>query len=244
MNSVLLLGAMSDIGQALASQYASKGWQVWLAGRNQEKLDLLKSDLEIRTENKEISTFYFDALSFDDHKAFYSSLPGRPDVAILIFGLLGEQESAVSDWNEAKQILDTNFTGAVSILNIIALDMASAGGGTIVGISSVAGDRGRQSNFIYGSSKAGLSAYLSGLRNAMFKKGVHVVTVKPGFVATRMTEHLDLPGPLTAQPEEVAGKIIRSIEKRKNVIYIKWLWRWIMLLIMHIPEFLFKRLKL
>ena len=244
MNSVLLLGAMSDIGQALALQYASEGWQVWLAGRNRDKLDLLRSDLEIRTENREISAFQFDAIAFDSHESFYRGLPGRPDVTILIFGFLGDQDSAISDWAEAKQIVETNYTGAVSILNIISSDMAQAGNGTIAGISSVAGDRGRQSNFIYGSAKAGFTAYLSGLRNAMHKKGVHVVTVKPGFVATRMTEHLDLPKPLTAQPGEVAEKIRKAIAKKKNVIYVRWMWRWIMLLIMHIPEFIFKRMKL
>ena len=122
--------------------------------------------------------------------------------------------------------------------------MASSGEGTIVGISSVAGDRGRQSNYIYGSAKAAFTAYLSGLRNDMYHKGVHVLTVKPGFVATRMTEHLDLPGPITAQPDEVADKIIKGIEKKKNIIYVRWMWRYIMLIITLIPEFIFKRLKM
>jgi len=244
MKSILLLGAMSDIGQALASEYANMGWNVWLAGRSLEKLDLLSSDLEIRTQNTSIRTFRFDALDFNSHQKFYEELPGRPDVVVLIFGYLGEQDEAIGDWKETLRILQTNYVGAVSILNLVSRDLAEVGKGTIVGISSVAGDRGRQSNFLYGSAKAGLTAYLGGLRNEMFKYGVHVLTVKPGFVDTRMTEHLDLPGPLTAQPHEVAVKIRKAVEKGKNVIYVKWMWRWIMLIIQHIPEFIFKRLKL
>ena len=244
MKSVLLLGALSDIGQALARQYAQMGWKVWLAARNTDQLKVSKQDLKIRTSSDDVEFFKFDALDYESHKGFYNSLPSRPDVVILIFGYLGDQEKAFTNWEMAEKIIDTNYSGAVSILNIIASDMAETGNGTIEGISSVAGDRGRGSNFIYGSAKAGLSAYLSGLRNAMFARGVHVLTVKPGFVNTRMTEHLDLPKPLTAQPDEVAGRVIRAINAKKNTIYVKWLWRWIMLVIKLLPEFIFKRMKL
>src|SRR5690606_12784913 len=116
--------------------------------------------------------------------------------------------------------------------------------GTIVGISSVAGERGRQSNYLYGSAKAGFTAYLSGLRNALFSDNVHVVTVLPGFVYTKMTENLNLPKLLTAQPSEVADAIYAAVQKKKNTIYVRWFWKWIMLIIKCIPEFIFKKLKL
>ena len=140
--------------------------------------------------------------------------------------------------------MDANFTGAVSILNIAANDMVEKKSGTIVGISSVAGERGRMSNYIYGSAKAGFTAYLSGLRNRLQKVGVHVLTVKPGFVQTKMTEGLPLPKPLTALPEQVAKGIIKAVKKGTNEVYILGIWRLIMLIIRTIPEFVFKKLRM
>jgi short-subunit dehydrogenase len=116
--------------------------------------------------------------------------------------------------------------------------------GTIVGISSVAGERGRQSNFMYGSAKAGFTAYLSGLRNRMFRENVHVVTVLPGFVYTRMTENLKLPKPLTAEPSEIGEAVYSASINKKDIIYVRWFWRWIMMIIKMVPEFIFKKLKL
>ncbi len=243
MKNVLLLGAYSDIGQALAREYAGNGYSVWLAGRNEQKLADLQSDLEIRYQQNVLS-FRFDATAPDEHDEFVNSLPELPDITICIFGLLGEQEKAQQDWAQANMILMTNYVGAVSILNILANRYEEAGQGTIVGISSVAGERGRQSNYLYGSAKGGFTLYLQGLRNRLYKKGVHVLTVKPGFVATRMTEHLTLPGPLTANPEQVARKTYKAVRKRKNTIYVLWMWRWIMLIIRTIPEPIFKRMKL
>ncbi len=136
--------------------------------------------------------------------------------------------------------LNTNYTGVLSLFNIIANDFEHRRNGFIVGISSVAGDRGRKSNYLYGSAKAALSAYLSGLRNRLYDAQVHVLTVKPGFVATKMTEDMDLPEKLTAQPEDVAADIYRAQQKNKNVLYTKWIWRWVMLIIRMIPEWKFK----
>jgi len=141
-------------------------------------------------------------------------------------------------------MISTNFTGAVSILNIAAKYYVSEKKGTIVGISSVAGERGRESKLIYGSAKAAFSAYLSGLRNKLYKQNVHVISVKPGFVYTRMTENLPLPKLLTAYPSEVADSIYKAVQKRKNVVYVKWIWRYIMLIIKYIPEFQFKKMSL
>jgi short-subunit dehydrogenase len=155
-----------------------------------------------------------------------------------------DQKEAEKDWNLAYQMFSVNYVGAASILEIAAADMEKQGKGTIIGISSVAGDRGRGSNYLYGSAKAGFTAYLSGLRNRLFSSGVHVLTVKPGFVYTAMTAHLPLPKPLTAQPHQVAKDIFRAAQKQKNVIYTLWMWRYVMMIIRNIPEFIFKKLKL
>lgn len=136
--------------------------------------------------------------------------------------------------------MGTNYTGVVSLINIIANDFERRRSGFIVGISSVAGDRGRKSNYLYGSAKAAFTAYLSGLRNRLYEAQVHVLTVKPGFVATKMTEGMDLPEKLTAQPDEVASDIFQAQQKGKNVLYTKWIWRWVMMVIKMIPEWKFK----
>jgi short-subunit dehydrogenase len=161
-----------------------------------------------------------------------------------VFGYLGDQSKAETNWEEARRIIDTNYTGCVSILNVVAEAYAKKGAGTIVGISSVAGDRGRQSNYIYGSAKAGFTAYLSGLRNRLFKQKVNVITVKPGFVNTKMTAGLKLPPGLTAQPDQVAKRVGAAVSSGKSVVYVLPIWALVMLVIRCLPEFIFKRLKL
>jgi short-subunit dehydrogenase len=163
---------------------------------------------------------------------------------IVAAGYMAEQKICENDWSETLNTINVNFTGAVSILNIVANDMEKNKNGFIVGISSVAGDRGRKANYIYGSSKAAFSAYLSGLRNRLFESKVQVLTVKPGFVATKMTAGLDLPEKLTANPEDVANDIYTAQQKSKDVLYTKGIWRLVMLIIKHIPEFIFKRMSL
>jgi decaprenylphospho-beta-D-erythro-pentofuranosid-2-ulose 2-reductase len=243
MPAVLILGAGSDMAVAIARQFAAEKYDIQLAARNATALYALQQDLQIRQQVKATS-HAFDAEDFNSHAAFYASLPVKPDVTICVFGYLGNQEKAQSDWSEASRIINTNYTGAVSILNIVADDYAARGTGTIIGISSVAGERGRQSNYIYGSAKAGFTAYLSGLRNRLFHKGVHVLSVQPGFVYTRMTENLTLPPLLTAQPQQVAASVFKASKAKKNVVYTKWFWRYIMLIIKNVPEGIFKKLKL
>lgn len=240
---VLILGGTSDVAVALAGKFAKEGYSVSLAGRNLEQLNVISADLHIRY-NTYVDFYFFDALDFDSHARFYHELKIKPDIAVCVFGLLGEQTSAQQNWTECARIIDSNYTGAVSILNIIANDFEARKFGTIVGISSVAGDRGRQSNYIYGSAKAGFTAYLSGLRNRLVTSGVHVLTVKPGFMKTRMTEGMKTPAPLTAHPDKVAAVIYKATVKRKNEIYVLWMWRYIMLSIKLIPEMIFKKLKL
>jgi len=243
MASVLLLGAASDMAVAIARKFATDKYDIILAGRDMEALTALKSDIEIRYDVKAVAV-KFDALDYASHQSFYQNLSLKPDVTICVIGYLGEQEKAAKDWNEASKIIATNYTGAVSILNIVAQDYEAKKQGTIVGISSVAGLRGRQSNFIYGSAKAAFSAYLSGLRNHLYKNNVHVVTVLPGFVYTKMTADLKLPPMLTAKPEEVATVVKKAVTKKKNIVYVKWFWKWIMLIIRTIPEPVFKKMKL
>jgi len=243
MPTVLILGAASDMAVAIAKKYASKGFDVQLAARNTARLQALESDIRIRYKVN-CDLYEFDALNYGSHAAFFNDLPQKPEIAVCVFGYLGENETARTDWKEAEKIIATNYTGAVSILNVISNYFASQKSGTIVGISSVAGQRGRQSNYMYGSAKAGFTAYLSGLRNRMFHENVHVVSVQPGFVYTRMTENLKLPPLLTAKPEDVANTVFNAAARKKNVVYVKWFWRWIMLIICSVPEFMFKKLKL
>lgn len=243
MPTVLLLGASSDMAIAIAKKYASAGYAIQLAARNATRLQPLQSDLTIRS-GATCTLHEFDAESPGSHPAFFESLTTKPDISICIFGYLGDQQRAQSDWTECERIIQVNYTGAVSILNIIANHYAAQQTGVIAGVSSVAGERGRQSNYIYGSAKAGFTAYLSGLRNRLFHDKVHVVSVQPGFVYTRMTEGLPLPKLLTAKPEDVAATVFKAIEKKKNIVYVKWFWRWIMLIIKSIPEFMFKKLKM
>ena len=241
MKNILILGATSDMAQAIAKKYAAEGWGLTLAALEPELLESIAGDLRVRSK-MDIQTLKFDALDFSNHKNFYESLETQPDAVICVFGYMGDPELARTDLNEIRKTIDINFTGAASILAVVAGDFEKRGHGSIAGISSVAGDRGRQSNYIYGSAKAGFTAYLAGLRNRLAKSGVHVMTVKPGFVRTKMTEHLELPPALTADPEQVACAVFKGMEKKKNTIYILWMWRWIMLIIRHIPEFIFKKM--
>jgi decaprenylphospho-beta-D-erythro-pentofuranosid-2-ulose 2-reductase len=243
MKTVLILGGTSDIGVAIARYFAGENFDIALAGRNVAELEKLATDIQIRS-GRETRAILFDALDFDSHKKTYQSLGFIPDVCVCAFGYLGDQPTAASHWSEAKKIIDSNYTGAVSILNIVAEDFAKRGSGTIIGISSVAGDRGRQSNYIYGSAKAAFTAYLSGLRNHLFHSGVEVMTVKPGFVASKMTEGLALPPKLTAQPGQVGRQVYDAYLKKQNVVYVLGIWRYIMGTIGLLPEFAFKRMKL
>ncbi|MDC0505807.1 SDR family NAD(P)-dependent oxidoreductase, partial [Amylibacter sp.] len=167
-----------------------------------------------------------------------------PAVAVCAVGYMGQQAENERDVQAAAQVMRSNFEGPASILGVLANRFEQRGSGTLVGISSVAGERGRATNYVYGSAKAGFTAFLSGLRNRLAKRGVHVVTVLPGFVATQMTEGMDLPVKLTAGPNEVADAIARAVKLKKDMIYVKPLWQVIMMIIRNIPERVFKRMKI
>lgn len=245
-HNVLIVGATSTIAQAVARQLAMRGNNLILAGRRIEELDRLARDLRLRHE-VQVAVERFDALKIDGHGDFFiactNALAGELDGVIVAYGYLGSQHDAQQDFNEARTIIETNFTSCVWILEHAAAYLEARGAGYICVISSVAGDRGRQSNYIYGSAKAGLTTYLQGLRNRLFKKRIAVITVKPGFVDTKMTYGRKATF-LVAKPERVARDICRAIQKRKDVVYTPWFWWGIMAIIKSIPETIFKRMKL
>ena len=243
MSYVLIIGAKSDIAKEVARTYAKNGYNLYLCARDSASLEDLKQDIEVRS-GVHVELKEFDITAYETHEKFYTELEEKPLGAIVVSGYMVEQKLAQKDWNESLQTINVNYTGAVSILNIIANDFETERRGFIVGVSSVAGDRGRKANYIYGSAKAAFSAYLSGLRNRLFESGVSVLTVKPGFVNTKMTENLDLPEKLTAEPEDVANDIYNAQQKGRNVIYTKSIWMLIMFIIKHIPEFMFKKMSI
>ena len=241
--SILILGGRSDIGIAVAFRFAKEGYDIQLAGRNAKTLKSLCKDIEIRHDV--VVTYHeFDILDTISHENFVKDLPYLPEIVINCVGVLGQQKSCEIDNKKVQLLINTNYVGPLSIFGIFANYFERRGSGTLIGISSVAGDRGRKSNYIYGSSKAGFSSFLSGLRNRLHSKNVKVLTVKPGYVRTKMTRELNLPYILTCEPSHVANKIFLSLSKKNNIIYIYSIWYYIMLIIKLIPERFFKKLHL
>jgi short-subunit dehydrogenase len=242
---VLILGATSAIAQETAKRLAADGDRLFLVGRDASRLEVVAADLRVRGAQR-VETMTADLNDSSRHGEIVdraaSALEGL-DTVLVAHGLLGDPERCHADFAAAREVLDTNFVSVVSVLTPIVRRFEEQGAGTIVGISSVAGDRGRQSNYHYGAAKGALTLYLQGLRNRLHPAGVHVVTVKPGFVDTPMTAHIKK-GLLFAGPATIAHGIHRAIARRRDVVYLPWFWRPIMLVIRAIPERLFKRLKL
>jgi len=241
MPYVLIVGAKSDIAKELAKEYARNGYNLYLAARRSESLSDLSSDIRIRY-GVDVQLKELDITDFQSHVGFYESLNPKPLGVIVVSGYMADQKECEKDWAKTLNTINVNYTGPVSLLNIVANDMEQNKNGFIVGISSAAGDRGRKANYIYGSSKAAFSAYLSGLRNRLYDSNVQVLTVKPGFVNTKMTQGLNLPKRLTAEPRDVAVDIFKAQQNKKDVLYTKARWRLIMFIIKNIPEFMFKKL--
>ena len=244
--TVVILGAGSAIAQAIAREFAGRGYGLLLAGRDLEELERIAADARVR-HGVEARALFFDALQPDSHAAFVESCrevsKDSVEGAVLCFGALGDQAQAQADAAEARRIVDTNFTGAVSILGHFANHLEEKRAGFLCALSSVAGDRGRQSNYVYGAAKAGLTVFLQGLRNRLFRSGVRVVTIKPGFVDTAMT--FGRPGMfLVASPQAAARSVVSAVEKGKDQAYVPGFWRWVMLAIRLLPERIFKRMRL
>lgn len=241
---MIVLGSTSEVAQAFvekALQEGEKYERIYLFTSNKEATERFARHIDVKflqqseiielDLTKEINYFDFDHVN--------------SNVLFCATGYLGEStEDGLYDNKNTERIIDINYSKLIPVMNYFAQKFESKRSGTIIGLSSVAGDRGRQSNFIYGSAKAAFTAYLSGLRNYLFEKKVHVLTVKPGFMATKMTEGLPLNPKLTATPKQAAECIYKAFKKQKNVAYVLPIWGVIMMIIRNIPEFIFKKLKL
>jgi decaprenylphospho-beta-D-erythro-pentofuranosid-2-ulose 2-reductase len=241
--SVLIVGAASDIGQAIARAYARSGRRLVLAARQPERLEADATDLRLRT-GVEVKVVAFDILQTESHAAMLDGLGTLPTTVVSVVGLLGDQARSEADPVQADLVMRTNYLAPALFLGEVANRMQLRGSGTIIGISSVAGERGRAANYVYGSAKAGFTAFLSGLRNRLYLFNVHVVTVKPGFVDTKMTEGMKLPAALTVKPDVVASSVMRAEQIFRDTIYVSRKWWLIMTVIRLLPEGRFKRMKI
>lgn len=240
----IILGASSSMARAFARKAASEGCRLILTGRDMTDLRANATDCVLRGA-PEAEAMKFDAR---DPKTFTPIIEaaelqdGTLNVAVFVSSM-PEQSAIDEDPTLAADTIQDGFTGPIQFLHAFAPLMEERESGTVVGIASVAGDRGRIGNYVYGATKAGFATYLSGLRNRLTRKGGHVLTVKPGFVDTAMTWGLDGLF-LVASPEMVADTIWKAVEKRRNTIYVPFFWRYIMLIITHIPEFIFKKMSI
>ena len=241
---MIVLGSNSEIAQAFVEKALEAGEKystVFLFTSNKETTEKFARHIDVKfLQQSEI--IELDLLKEIDYTKFDEI---SSDLLFCATGYLGEgTEEGLYNNRNTEQIIDINYAKLIPVLNFFANKMERQRSGTMIVLSSVAGDRGRQSNFIYGSAKAGLTAYLSGLRNYLFSRKVHVLTVKPGFMDTKMTEGLPLNPKLTASPKQAAEGIYHAYKKKKNTAYILPVWGVIMLIIKNIPEFIFKKLKL
>lgn len=238
MQSILILGATSSIARACSEIFASRQCKLFLASRNTSELERIASDLQIRF-NVEVDYAFFDITKIDSHEDFLKKLiekMGVIDGLIMAVGWI--------DKLDYRKVIATNFTGPVSFLELIAKYFATQKQGFIIGLSSVAGDRGRKPNYVYGACKSALTTYLQGLRNSFYPSKVQILTVKLGLIDTKMIFGGKYPLYLAASPKKTAIKIIRALDKRKENVYIPKIWRIIMLIIRLIPERIFKRLSI
>jgi decaprenylphospho-beta-D-erythro-pentofuranosid-2-ulose 2-reductase len=245
MTRVAIFGATSAIARESARAWARDGAHLALVGRDEARVEALTSDLRVRGA-RTVVHFAADSSQSGSQQPLIDDVHARLggiDVALIAFGTLPDPARAESDMDYAEESLRVNFMGAAMLAARLANYMEHNGGGVIAVISSVAGDRGRGSNPFYGAAKGGLSTIASGLRSRYSGRGVHVLTVKPGFVETPMTAHI-VPNVLFVKPDFVGRAIIRAVRARRDVIYVPWFWRWIMLVIRAVPERLFKKLTL
>lgn len=245
MRNILILGATSMIAQATARRFATQGARFYLVGRNTEKLEAIKQDLEVRGSSVICETLNLDYL--DQHPALLErafQILGNIDIALMAHGTLPDQIACQQSVTLALATIHTNALTVISLATLLTNTFEIKKHGTLVVIGSVAGDRGRASNYIYGSAKGMVELFLQGLRNRLNKQGIQIITIKPGFVDTPMTAAFEKNGFLWAQPDQIAKGIVAAVEHGRDVVYLPWFWRWIMLAITHIPEGIFKKKKL
>lgn len=245
MQKILIIGATSAIAEASARQWAARGVALFLVGRNAARLETIAADLRVRGAAS-VGCFVMDATEHTAHPAMLAAVTtalGGIDVALIAHGTLPDQKACESSVELSLREIDSNGISVIALATRLANQFEAQGSGTLAVIASVAGDRGRQSNYVYGAAKGMVSLFLQGLRNRLSKKGVQVLTIKPGFVDTPMTASFKK-GALWAQPEDIAHGIVSAIDGKKDVVYLPGFWRLIMLVIRHIPERIFKRLSL
>jgi len=242
---VLIIGATSAIAAETARVFAAYGARLFLTGRHSGRLDAVAADLKVRGA-AQVETALLEVTDISRHagvvEAAFAALGGL-DVVLIAHGTLPDQRRCEESVAETLAALEVNFTATIALLTLLANRFEAARQGCIGVITSVAGDRGRQSNYVYGAAKGGVERFLEGLRNRLFRSGVAVITIKPGFVDTPMTAGV-AKNPLFASPRRVGRAIYRAIEARRSVVYIPWFWRPIMFLVTALPESIFQRLRL
>lgn len=245
MNNIMIIGASSAIAVAVARQFAVRGCKLFLAARNAEQLEIQASDLTIRGAES-VTTASFEAIDFDSHAALLRDAAetlGKIDLLFICHGSLPDQQACIDSYAATADAVTVNGTSVISLLTEARLLFSEQRSGCIAVVTSVAGDRGRQPNYVYGAAKALVSTYLQGMRAELHDSGVQVIDIRPGFVDTPMTAHLEK-GPLFASPETVAGIIVKSIDKKRHTVYAPFYWRFILAIVRNIPDVLFKRLKI
>ena len=241
IETALVIGAASDIGRVIAHTLAKDGCALRLAASDPARLEREARNLRVRT-GAAVTAHRCDVLAEDGGVSLLDTLDPLPEVAVCVVGLFGDQAESRRDGAAAERVMRTNHAGPALLMGVLAERFERRGGGVLVGVSSVAGERGRAANCIYGSAKAGFTAFLSGLRSRLAASGLHVVTVKPASCAPRMTDGMDLPARLTATAEEVAAAVVAAMHRRRDVIHVRRVWRPIMFVLRAVPERLFQRM--
>lgn len=246
MNNIIVFGASSKLAEETVRHIKGVNINVLLAGQTESKLETVKAHLKTLNPEVNYQTYIINALAYDKHQEMIDYAInnfGGLDTIIIAHGTLPDNEEVRKSQEQTIKEFNINCLSVISLCTLAANYFESKKNGTIAVISSVAGERGRQSNYVYGAAKAGVSAYLQGLRNRMFEFGVNVITIKPGMVRTPMTLHLP-DSPLMAKPEKVGKEIYDAIRNRKDVVYTPSYWKIVMTIIKLIPEGIFKKLKL
>jgi len=246
MKRILIVGATSAIAMSCAEKWAQKGAELFLVARNKDKLEMVKSDLEIRGAKK-VTLHTMDITDYEAQERMLddcAKVMQQIDVALIATGTLPEQSGCEKDVSIMLKEVEVNGTSVMALLTLLANHFELQRCGSLAVISSVAGDRGRPSNYVYGSAKAALSTFCEGLRARLYKVGASVTDIRPGFVDTPMTKGLDLPTLLVSTPDKIARLILKGIESKTSVLYVPSYWRLIMLIIKSIPQFIFKKINL
>jgi decaprenylphospho-beta-D-erythro-pentofuranosid-2-ulose 2-reductase len=237
--NALILGGTSDVAIETTKLLLADGWNITLTIRENNKAAALVSKF---STSQDVKTVMFDALKVDDFLAEAKAIAPQFDAVFCFIGYMPDESKEITG-KDVQEVMDVNFTALVKVLDIFAAVFVKKGSGTIVGVSSVAGERGKSKNLLYASAKAGLTTYLSGLRNRLFEKKIHVITIVPGFMDTAMTKGLDLPKKLTVSSPQAASIIYSAFKRKKNVAYVSWKWKILMGIIRNIPEWKYKKMK-